>query len=445
MRYTFPMRLRGRLITIFLLVVAAVIVLFFLFRRTRADYGPAVALCPGPDLYGYTCESGTAFAYLNATNDTRLYQDDGVVTLELPFPFTFYGTTYTEVQASSNGNLQFENSNPNFANQCMDEEPVAGMGDMIAPFWDDLDLRAFGFLETEVFGEEPTRIFVIEWDNIPRFGDPEDRTTFEVQLFEESHDIVFLYEDVTMFEGNNGASATIGIQSEDQGVALQFSCFQPAVANASRIRFPHPADPNPDVEPQTGIRQASPFSVNAKGDIQVLIDQLNLHGRAAIPTLHTQWLHQTPPLTAVWEWANITGDHNQELILVRHSTAQYAHLTQLTVLGSDASGQTTLLLDEALSNREQLIPQIAISDIADLTGDDRDDVLLHDETTGYTFVLTAVADTLKLLSVPEQCFGSIGIVDTNHDGRLEIARDGCERNGRVIYFWHDGSFISNEE
>ena len=181
------MRVLRRLFPWLLLLLTAVVILFFVLRRdTQAAYGTAVALCPGPDLYGYTCDSGTAFAYIDATIDTRLYADDGVTSLDLPFPFTFYGTTYTEIQASSNGNLQFGNANAFFGNSCMDQAPVSGMGDMMAPFWDDLDLTAFGFLEYELVGEAPNRIFVLEWDNIPRFGDPDDRVTFAVQLFEES-------------------------------------------------------------------------------------------------------------------------------------------------------------------------------------------------------------------------------------------------------------------
>jgi hypothetical protein len=56
------------------------------------------------------------------------------------------------------------------------------MGDMVAPYWDDLDLRFVGYLETEVVGETPDRIFVVEWDEVPRY-DSEDLLTFEVQFF----------------------------------------------------------------------------------------------------------------------------------------------------------------------------------------------------------------------------------------------------------------------
>ncbi|MFZ1397934.1 MAG: hypothetical protein WAS33_13590, partial [Candidatus Promineifilaceae bacterium] len=319
LRYTLPMRVLRRLYPWLLILFTVTVVLFFLFRQdTEAAYGTAVALCPGPDLYGYTCDSGTAFAYIDATTDTFLYQDDGVTTLDLPFPFTFYGTTYTQIQASSNGNLQFGNGNAFFANGCMNEAPVPGMGDMVAPFWDDLDLTGFGYLEYAIVGEAPDRIFVLEWDDVPRFGNLDDRVTFAVQLFEASQDILFLYEDVTLLEGNNGSSATIGIQSEAQGLALQFGCNQPVVANASRIRFTEPEEANRDLgletlaqnEAETAVLPPTTFSPQtyAKGDIPDLIAQLSLQGAAALPAMHTRWLSQNPPRSARWQWLDLTGN-----------------------------------------------------------------------------------------------------------------------------------------
>lgn len=439
------MRLLRRLWLPILLLIAVAITLFFVLRRdTQAAYGTVVALCPGPDLYGYTCDSGTAFAYIDATNDTRLYQDDGVTTLELPFPFTFYGTTYTELQASSNGNLQFGSGNPFFANSCMDEAPVSGMGDMIAPYWDDLDLTAFGFLEYEIVGEAPDRIFVLEWDNIPRFGDPDDRVTFAVQLFEGSQDILFLYEDVTMFEGNNGSSATIGIQSEAQGLALQFGCDQPVVANASRIRIAEPEEANADIGLETAV--ANPTSsqpIYTKGDVAELINQLNLQGVAALPDMNSRWLNQSPPRIATWEWIDLTGDGRNELILLRASTAQHPYLTDLILLTPDEDEQLTLLYTQPLSSRSQPILRPEIAAVGDLIQDDLPDVVLQDPASGQSFVLTVKDSVAMLLPLPGSCQGSLGIFDRNEDGVQEVVRDGCAGvDGRVVTQWNGIDFTN---
>jgi hypothetical protein len=427
-----------------LLLLTAVVILFFVLRRdTRAAYGTAVALCPGPDLYGYTCDSGTAFAYIDATTDTFLYSDDGITTLELPFTFTFYGTTYTQLQASSNGNLQFGGGNPFFANSCMNEAPVAGMGDMIAPYWDDLDLTTFGYLEYDVVGEAPDRIFVLEWDDVPRFGDPDDRVTFAVQLFEASQDILFLYEDVTMLEGNNGSRATVGIQSEAQGLALQFGCNQPVVADASRIRFTEPEEANGEIGLETAVLIPTTFSPQtyAKGDVPDLLSQLNLQGASALPAMHTRWLSQNPPRTARWQWLDLTGDGQDELLLLRGSTARHPYLTDLTLLAPDASGQFSLLHYQTLSSRSQPILRPEIAATGDLTQDRLPDVVLWDDATGQSFVLTYQDGAVHLLPLSDNCQGSLGVMDLNDDGLLEVVRDGCVAgNGRTLTQWNGSQF-----
>ncbi|HRQ36924.1 MAG TPA: VCBS repeat-containing protein [Chloroflexota bacterium] len=424
-----------------LIVFAAAALLFFWQRSGAADYGPPVVLCPGPDLYGYTCENSAAYAYIDATNDTFLYVLDGTIKLNLPFAFTFYGTTYTELFASSNGNIQFGNASPEYRNSCLDTKPAAGMGDMVAPYWDDLDLRFEGYLETEVVGEAPNRIFVVEWDAIPRYetGDP---LTFEVQLFEGSHDIVFLYQDVAQGAVGNGRSATIGIQSELQGLALQLGCNLAMVADAGQVRFTHPEQPNgevglagPLVEPDTAVAEAA-----LKGPAADLLRQLNMRGEGALTDLNRQWLAQTPPVTAVWQRTDMTGDGLPELILLRHSTRQYPSLAQVIVLTPDGNGQWELLLDRPLSSRQQLTPNAAFAYTGDLTQDGIDDVLLVSADTGQLFVLTAVYNRPTLTAVPDTCYGDLAVLDVNNDGHVDIVRDGCERDGRVYTIWNGQSF-----
>lgn len=420
-----------------LLVIILFVAALFIFRQRQLradDYGPLLALCPGPDHYGYTCENGTAVAYIDAQNDTQLYQLDGVTEIKLPFPFTFYGTPYEEVIASSNGNLQFGNNNPNYINNCLAETPAADMGDMIAPYWDDLDLRAFGYLETAVVGEEPNRIFVVEWDSVPRFetGEP---VTFEVQLFEGSHNIVFLYQQVQQSEGGNGRQATIGIQSEAQGLALQFGCNLPVVSDASQLQFSHPDNPNGEVG--LAALPALPertTAVTAKGDTAELLRQLDLRGEVALADLRKAWLAQNPPLITSWERADLTGNGREELIIVRHSTVQQPHLSQVIVVASAETGQRSLLFDQALSTRAQALARVEIEYVGDLTADDQADILLAAPDSGHLLLLTAVNGSLELLPVPLQCSGSLTVQ------QAEIVRDQCGGNGRVRTFWNGQAF-----
>ncbi|MGB5057621.1 MAG: hypothetical protein WBO48_02965, partial [Candidatus Promineifilaceae bacterium] len=74
------MRTRTKLLFGSLLLVILIIALFFLFRpEGRAEFGPAAAICPGPDQFGYTCTTADGYAYIDATQDTGLYEDDGII------------------------------------------------------------------------------------------------------------------------------------------------------------------------------------------------------------------------------------------------------------------------------------------------------------------------------------------------------------------------------
>lgn len=436
------LRLRLTLLAIVtpMFLISLAIVVIQRVQLARADFGPALTLCPGPDLFGYTCTNGETYAYIDATNDTQLYALDGVVELALPFPFTFYGTTYTAVYASSNGNLQFDTQNVAYSNACLNPELAPAMGDLIAPYWDDLDLRLVGFLETAVVGEEPNRIFVIEWDGVPRYSES-DTVTFEVQLFEGSNDIVFLYEDVTAEASHNGDGATIGLQSEAQGLSLQLGCNQAVIADAAQVAFPYPALPNPAV-PGTGTAVLIPAVTQpgARSQTAALITQLTWRGPAALAQWQRHGLSQSPPLAATATEADVTGDGQTELILTQYSTARYPALTQLTVLG-DIDTTPRLLLETYPATRLQPAFRLAVKSTADVTADGIADVTLHDDVSGAAFVLTAASGELALHALPHTCSGSVA-VQQRDDGRMQVVRGGCGENGRLAYQWDGVAFTA---
>ena len=146
---------------------------------------------------------------------------------------------------------------------------------------------------------------------------------------------------------------------------------------------------------------------------------------------------QSPPRTAVWQWLDLTGDGQDELVLLRTSTGQNAHLNHLLSLTPDASGAFSLRYNQPLTSREQLAgpggsrPELAAT--GDLTQDRLPDVVVRDIHSGLSFVLTTDADSVQRLPLPGSCTGSLGIMDVDADGLAEVVRDGCvEGNGRTV-------------
>jgi hypothetical protein len=426
--------MRFRFVRLLLPLVAVLVVIAFVFiwrARSREVYGPAVALCPGPDRYGYTCEGAAAYAYIDATTPTGLVADDGVIRLDLPFPFVFYGQTYEEVTAAVNGNLQFTTSNASPFPACL--SPAAGMGDLISPYWADLDLTLFGALETEVVGEAPTRIFVIEWDDVPLYGlDTDDRVTFEAQLFEAGNHVVFLYEDPATTAAGNGGRAVVGIQSAAQGLALSFSCLQPVLPTSGGLRFVHPTEPNPDPAAEPDASFSPPDAPATKGVVGELIAAYAGEGMAGLERLRLTGPAARPPRVFDWRAADLSGDGRAELIGVWGGRASDPQVAQVAALAMDG-GQLTPLFEQRLSTRDATVSAVAIEAVADLTGDDRADVVLHDRPSGRAWVLADTGDGVALYDTPGLCRGGLIVVDEGDSPAL--VRDGCPTPGRNTIRW----------
>lgn len=443
LRYTSTMRLQRRHFLALLAVLTLAIVLVFNYRRrAQAAFGPEAALCPGPDAYGYTCESGAGYAYIDATHDTKLYRDDGVVPLDLPFPFLFYGSSYQQLFISSNGNLQFGSATTDFSNQCLTAGPAVGMGSMIAPYWDDLDLTAFGTLEYELVGSVPERILAIEWDDVPIFGDDsDDRVTFEVQLFEENNNIVFLYEDASTLNGYNGSGATVGLQSERDRVSLQYGCDQPVIADASAIAFPHPSSPNQAIgQRESGSPANLPAAnLSAKGKTAELLTMLDQWGPSSLPQLRAEWIRGPAPTVSQWHWLDLTGDGIDELIMIWNGGSQRPQLNQLAVVDMASPAASRLLLNQPLFERNVPALQLSYAESADLTHDGRQDMLLRDSASGRLLMLTA-EDLTQLHTVSFDCVGRFLISEPNRDGQSAITMDGCQEPGRITLSWTGDGF-----
>src|SRR5918996_6551667 len=144
--------------------------------------------------------------------------DDASLAQALPFPFSFYGQSYSSIYVSANGHISLVN-------------PIAfkrswnipdGSNVVIAPAYADwmaaLMFTAFPALQkSRVFvntlGEIGDRRFVVTWNDIrPCCSLSTPGSTFQLQLFERTGAIVFAYREMRMIVSN--ASAGIAANAE---------------------------------------------------------------------------------------------------------------------------------------------------------------------------------------------------------------------------------------
>ncbi|HKB19782.1 MAG TPA: carboxypeptidase regulatory-like domain-containing protein [Gaiellaceae bacterium] len=171
------------------------------------------------DNFGYFCQLVTP-NYVEGDTQLPLSGDDNVISVNLPFPFTFYGQNYNTAFVTTNGFLNFLSPNATFFNSAI-PSTFAPNG-AIYPFWDDLFMDASSTAWTKVTGSAPNRQFVIEWRNVTFFSNRTPRIDFEVILTENGR-ILTQYRNIAQDSMEQGNSATIGIENATGTDAFQYS------------------------------------------------------------------------------------------------------------------------------------------------------------------------------------------------------------------------------
>ncbi len=154
------------------------------------SFGVAPLGAGGPDLYGYRwsdsdAPGGPVFNWvdISTTGAVALATGDDVNSGPLPigFTFPFYGTPFTTFNVSSNGFISFTSTMTSYSNKTLPN--TAAPMDLIAPFWDDLNLTTAG--SGDIFYEVVNGNLVVMFNNLLPYSAANSGTgpfTFEVIL-----------------------------------------------------------------------------------------------------------------------------------------------------------------------------------------------------------------------------------------------------------------------
>jgi hypothetical protein len=151
--------------------------------------------------------------------------DDQSTLITLPFPFTLYGTTYTDARVCTNGYIELGTPDSLCAITNAAIPTTARPNGAIYSFWDDLFVDAQASVRTQLKGAAPNRRFVIEFRNVHFFGDTTRRIDFNLVL-DESGRILTQTRNLANDGRERGNSATLGIENAAGDVALRFSFNQ---------------------------------------------------------------------------------------------------------------------------------------------------------------------------------------------------------------------------
>jgi hypothetical protein len=206
-------------------MIRKLLLLIILFTEYLSFGQSASNYCFTSSNSAYNPLTGTTYA--PGTNNT----DDDVVssTISLGFSFNFGGTSYNQIQVSSNGWLSFGSltglsSQQNYQNTSTN---AVAIKPALMPLWDDL--RNTDRQRYVVTGSAPNRIFKIEWNNQRwDYQSNSNVISFQIWLYETSNIIQYRYSQGTNSVNNNSQGATIGIfDSNNSYITLDSSGANP--------------------------------------------------------------------------------------------------------------------------------------------------------------------------------------------------------------------------
>ncbi|MDB4932779.1 MAG: bacillopeptidase [Myxococcaceae bacterium] len=153
--------------------------------------------------------------------------DTGTPAIALPVVFPYFGAQVSAWSVSTNGYLQLWPSLGNSSTGALGVTALpssAAPSNMVAPFWDDLEVRAGMDVRWQTL-TDGGRHLTAQWTDVGFCcgGGTPDRVRFQVKLFERTGVIEFHYCDVTGTARATGGGASIGIQDAGglRGVSVQ--------------------------------------------------------------------------------------------------------------------------------------------------------------------------------------------------------------------------------
>jgi len=183
----------------------------------------------GPDVFGHVWKDnlepgGPTFNYINITGTGTLLGNGDQVAfgpLQMGFTFPFYRGEYDSLWVNTNGIITFTERITSSSNYC----PVPGTNReyWVAPFWDDLDVRADsgGAVYYQHFDAEIDYL-IIQWNRFIRRTEGGTPMDMEAILYQNGV-IVFQYNVINSTARGQGQEATIGIQ-DDATDGLTYMC-----------------------------------------------------------------------------------------------------------------------------------------------------------------------------------------------------------------------------
>lgn len=167
--------------------------------------------------------------------------DVGTPAIALPIRFPYFGSPMAAWSVSTNGYLQVWSTSTGASMGALGIAALPSTSappNMIAPFWDDLEVRSAEGMDVrwQAF-DAPARHLTVQWSTGFCCGVGPDRVTFQAKLFERSGVVEFHYCDQRGGERARGQVASVGLQDETGSRGVSAQVGTPTLDPMTAFRF----------------------------------------------------------------------------------------------------------------------------------------------------------------------------------------------------------------
>lgn len=236
----------------------------------------------------------------------ELTLDDDEVSAEisLPFSFSFYDRSFTKIFIGSNGLVGFDNTNDRLSDIYYNGITLPENSDENTPpnaiflFWEDLFPPSGGTIKYETFGLAGSRIFVINYEDIPQYGNETELLTIQLKLFESDNHIEIHTTHASSVGNTESGQVIQGIQNRDGTKAAFYAgrnfgtdliLDNDAVSFTRNISFSPYALFKKDTSYTFGLWRSKVYKIGEPFKITKMIIPLSsaiAQGREFVPILH---------------------------------------------------------------------------------------------------------------------------------------------------------------
>jgi len=162
--------------------------------------------------YLFTSGLGTYTEISGGTiHGTNLNDNENFLDIPLGFTFTYNGVAYNNVSIQANG---FIAMGENVVTSNISISSATGTNNIVAALNRDIKSRDTGELMSLMSGTAPNRVFTVQWKHYRRAPTiaANDDFNFQIQLFETSNTVQYVYGPFTAITSATAATVQIGLR-----------------------------------------------------------------------------------------------------------------------------------------------------------------------------------------------------------------------------------------